>query len=135
LKPEGRNLPPRTIVIQSDWNSRDMSSPATQAHIPGTVKAPKPKPIALPHSVYIAVVGGGTVKAPKPKPIARPKKPSKKEEALRAVEPPSAPKPAPEPNGDFKGLAIQLARNTIADDQTFEVMERLAFQYIRCLGN
>jgi hypothetical protein len=110
LKPEGRNLPPRTIVIQSDWNSRDMSSPATQAHIPGTVKAPKPKP------------------------IARPKKPSKKEEALRAVEPPSAPKPAPEPNGDFKGLAIQLARNTIADDQTFEVMERLAFQVLAAAG-
>jgi len=76
----------------------------------------------------------GTAKAPKPKPIARPKKPSKKEEALRAVEPPSAPKPAPEPNGDFKGLAIQLARNTIADDQTFEVMERLAFQVLAAAG-
>jgi len=50
------------------------------------------------------------------------------------VEPPPAPKPAPEPNGDFKGLAIQLARNTIADDQTFEVMERLAFQVLAAAG-
>ena len=292
LKLEGRNLPPRTIVIQSDWNSRDMSSPATQAHIeslkasikarincglPGLFDPIKvrynrltgtprlvdgecrltaylqlwdegieplipimdtdgdeaelrastlvgnsglpltPLEIGLQckrlHSGYLWSVGKiadhickpvrfvteaialheapaeakalvaagdvtpaavrselkkaekegrepesiveplkaavaarpappeppqasipGTAKAPKPKPIARPKKPSKKEEALRAVEPPSAPKPAPEPNGDFKGLAIQLARNTIADDQTFEVMERLAFQVLAAAG-
>ena len=33
LKLEGRNLPPRTIVIQPDWNSRDMSSADTKKHI------------------------------------------------------------------------------------------------------
>ena len=38
LKLEGRNLPPRTIVIQEGWNSRDMSSPATRDHIEKTLK-------------------------------------------------------------------------------------------------
>jgi hypothetical protein len=39
IKLEGRNLPPRLIVIQPDWNSRDMSSPATQEHIQGLKKS------------------------------------------------------------------------------------------------
>jgi hypothetical protein len=38
LKLEGRNLPPRTIVKQEGWNSRDMSSPATRDHIENTLK-------------------------------------------------------------------------------------------------
>ena len=32
-KPESRALPPWDVQIQSDWNSRDMSSSATKGHI------------------------------------------------------------------------------------------------------
>ena len=75
----------------------------------------------------------GTSKPVKQKPLARPKKESARETALKAA--PIAPAPAqPQEKVDFRNLSIDLARGVIADDRTFEDMERLAFMVLDSAG-
>jgi len=87
--------------------------------------AARPKPKA-PAQASIP----GTAKPDKPKPVARPKKPSAREEALKAV-------PAAAPVDDhvkLSQLAIELARGVIADNVEFVKMERLAFEVLAAAG-
>jgi hypothetical protein len=73
----------------------------------------------------------GTAKPVKQRPLARPKKESAREQALKAV-PVAAAQPQEKP--DFRNLAIDLARGVIADDRTFEEMERAAFRVLDAAG-
>jgi ParB-like chromosome segregation protein Spo0J len=74
----------------------------------------------------------------KSKPAARPKAPSKREQALQqAPEPQQQPVPAPVARLDspnLKSIAIDLAYHVIADDLTFDQMERLAFGVYEAAG-
>jgi ParB-like chromosome segregation protein Spo0J len=94
-------------VLKQAVAARPAPAKAAQATLPGT---PVPK-------------------AKKQKPVTREKKPSVREEALKAVEPPK-----PVDQGKFFNLAVDCLRHVIADDLPFDKIETLAFAALAAAG-